>query len=59
MFSSSVSGLGHCAQPINRTLVAIEEVSYSRSGPQSAAVKRIVNLYMTSTPVICIMVRLS
>jgi len=27
MFSTLVCGLGHCVQPINRTLVAIEEVS--------------------------------
>jgi len=27
MFSSLVSGLGHCIQPIYQTLVAIEEYS--------------------------------
>jgi len=27
MFSSFVSGLGHCIQPIYKTLVAIEEYS--------------------------------
>jgi len=38
MLSTLVSGLGHCVQPTYQTLVAIEEVSKSRSGPQSAAV---------------------
>jgi len=27
MFSTLVSGLGHCIQPIYRTLVVVEEVS--------------------------------
>jgi len=34
MFSTLVYGLGLCIQPINRALVAIEEVPWSRSGPQ-------------------------
>jgi len=34
MSSTLVSGLGHCVQPIYRTLVAIEENSWSRIGPQ-------------------------
>jgi len=34
MFSTLVSGLGYCIQPIYRTLVAIEEVSQSRRWPQ-------------------------
>jgi len=34
MFSTLVSEIGHCIQPNHyRTLVAIEEVSWSRSGP--------------------------
>jgi len=34
MFSTLVSGLEYGIQPIYWTLLAIEEVSYSRSGPQ-------------------------
>jgi len=34
MFSTLVSGLGHCIQSLYRALVAIEEVSPSRSGPK-------------------------
>jgi len=35
MFSTLVYGLMHCIQPsIYRALVVIEEVPYSRSGPQ-------------------------
>jgi len=34
MFYTLVSGLGHCIQPIYRTLVAIEEYSLSWIGPQ-------------------------
>jgi len=34
MFSTLVSGLGHCIQPIYQTLVAIGEVSKSQSAPQ-------------------------
>jgi len=40
MFSTLVSGLGHCVQPISQTLVTIEEVSWSRSWPQSVAVSK-------------------
>jgi len=36
MFSALVSGLGHCIQPIYRTLVAIEKVSQSQSRPQQS-----------------------
>jgi len=34
MFSTLVYGLEHCIQPIYWTLVAIEDVSWSRNGPQ-------------------------
>jgi len=39
MFSTLVSGLGHRIQPIYRTLVAIEEYSWSRIGPQEFKIK--------------------
>jgi len=50
MFSTLVSGLGLCIQPhYYRTLMAIEKVSYSRSGPQQFNLQDLNSSYLRNS----------